>query len=216
MARRLVLALLFAIVVVALLATAPVADAARGGGKGSGKGPKTTSLTGTAAIQYAHDTVCPKVVEYAECSTISVNIAYFDASWAGWSHPADNAIDYNSRFDASVDAWSNVVAHEVGGHIDVWQEIVAKVGVTQAWTDYYDIDVFAQPWAAAQWQSVTGNTRAFTSSDAKEAFIDCAGPNAHGYQANYLYSWGLYSSESRNLFCAGYEQVLDRALVESR
>ncbi len=212
---------------VGVLITAGVAGAAEaakggngGGGKGGGKPPKgstTTTTTGTSAIQAAHADVCPRVSEYTSCSALTVTIKDFgNVGWAGWAHPANDAIDYNSYFNVSQAAWSNVVAHEVGGHLDVWNEIVARVGTAQAWTDYYDLDAFAVPWAAARWTATKGTTRTFSTGEAKEAFIDCAGPVAHAYQANYLYSWGLTTATQQQTFCKGYSNVLEDALTTSR
>ena len=210
---------------VGVLITAGVAGAAEaakggngGGGKGGGKPPKgSTTTTGASAIQAAHTDVCPRVSEHTSCSALTVTIKDFgNVGWAGWAHPANSAIDYNSYFNASQATWSNVVAHEVGGHLDVWNEIVARVGTTQAWTDYYDIDAFAVPWATARWTATKGTTRTFSTGDAKEAFTDCAGPVAHGYQANYLYSWGLSTAAQQQTFCKGYSNVLEDALTKSR
>ena len=54
------------------------------------------------------------------------------------------------------------MAHEVGGHHDAWNEIVAKVGTGQAWTDYYDLDYFGEKWAEARYQALKGTARDFT------------------------------------------------------
>lgn len=212
---------------VGVLITAGVAGAAEaakggngGGGKGGGKPPKgttTTTTTGTSAIQAAHTDVCPRVSEYTSCSALSVTIKDFgNVGWAGYAHPANHAIDYNSYFNASQAAWSNVVAHEVGGHLDAWNEIVARVGTTQAWTDYYDIDAFAVPWATARWSATKGSTRSFSTGEAKEAYLDCAGPVTHGYQGNYLYMWGLGTTSQQQTFCKGHANVLEDALTKSR
>ena len=213
---------------VGVLITAGVAGAAEaakggngGGGKGGGKPPKgtttTTATTGTSAIQAAHTDVCPRVSEYTSCATLSVTIKDFgNVGWAGYAHPANHAIDYNSYFNATQAAWSNVVAHEVGGHLDAWNEIVARVGTTQAWTDYYDIDAFAVPWATARWSATKGTARTFSTGEAKEAYLDCAGPVSHGYQGNYLYMWGLGTATQQQTFCKGHSNVLEDALTTSR
>ena len=212
---------------VGVLITAGVAgaaDAAKGGGggKGGGKPPKgstttTTTTTGASAVQAAHADVCPKVSEYTSCGALTVTIKDFgNVGWAGWAHPANSAIDYNTYFNASQSAWSNVVAHEVGGHLDAWNEIVARVGVTQAWTDYYDLDAFAVPWATARWTATKGTTRSFSTGDAKEAYLDCAGPVQHGYQGNYLFMWGLGTTSQQQTFCKGHANVLEDALTKSR
>lgn len=216
-----------AVTVLITAGVAGAADAAKGGngggGKGGGKPPKntttttTTTTTGTSAIQAAHTDVCPKVSEYTSCGALAVTIKDFgNVGWAGYAHPANGSIDYNSYFNASQSAWSNVVAHEVGGHLDTWNEIVARVGATQAWTDYYDIDAFAVPWATARWSAVKGTSRSFSTGDAKEAYLDCAGPVTHGYQGNYLYTWGLSTTAQQQSFCTGHKNVLEQALTLSR
>lgn len=213
---------------VTVLVTAGVAGAAdaakggKGGGKGGGKPPKDStptapSTTGASAIQAAQEDVCPKVSDHTSCAALTVTIKDFgNVGWAGQAHPANQSVDYNTYFTASQSAWSNVVAHEVGGHVDTWNEIVARVGVTQAWTDYYDIDAFAVPWATARWSAVKGTSRAFSTWEAKEAYLDCAGPVAHGYQGNYLYTWGLSTSSQQQSFCTGASTVLEDALTKSR
>lgn len=212
---------------VAVLLTAGLAgaaDAAKGGGGNGGKGPKggttttsTTSLTGSSAIQAAQADVCPKVAEYTSCSALGVTISNFGSTgWAGYSHPANDAVDYNTYYTVSQAQWANIVAHEVGGHIDAWNEIVAKVGVTQAWTDYYDLDYFGAQWATARWTAVKGTSRTFSTGEGKEAYLDCAGPVAHGYQGNYLYSWGMTTASSQQSFCQGSAGVMTDALTKSR
>lgn len=204
-----------------LVAGAAGSAAAAKGGKGGGKPSKpsaTTSLTGPNAIRAAHDATCPLVAQYTACASLTVTIADFgNTGWAAQASPAKGAVTYNSYYSSATQAdWSAVVAHEVGGHVDVWNEIVAKVGVGQAWTDYYDLDHFAAPWASGAWSAVTGSPRTFGTAEAKEAFLDCAGPVAHGYRGNYLYLWGLTSTAGQRQFCAGSDAVLTAALTSSR
>ncbi len=54
---------------------------------------------------------------------------------------------YNAYYVLSDATWAQTVSHELGGHHDAWHELVAKVGASQAWTDYYDLDYFAERWA---------------------------------------------------------------------
>ena len=210
-----------AAVALVLVAGAAGSAAAAKGGKGGGKPSKpstTTSLTGPSAIRAAHEATCPLVAEYTVCGALSVTIADFgNTGWAAQAGPAKGTVTYNSYYSSATQAdWSAVVAHEVGGHVDVWNEIVATVGVGQAWTDYYDLDHFAAPWATAAWSAVTAASRPFGTAEAKEAFLDCAGPVAHGYRGNYLYLWGLTSTSAQRQFCAGSDAVLTSALTSSR
>ncbi|NHA67395.1 hypothetical protein [Phycicoccus flavus] len=207
---------------VLLAGAAGSAEAAKGGNGGGGKGggkpsSTTTTLTGPAAIQAAHDATCRVVVEYTSCASLTVKIADFgNTGWAAQSSPATGTVTYNSYYKTATQAdWSHVVAHEVGGHVDTWNEIVAKVGVTQAWTDYYDVDRFAQGWATTSWGTLSTGARSFSTSDAKEAFLDCVGPVAHGYRGNYLYTWGLTTSTQQKRFCTGVDTVLSAALTSS-
>lgn len=199
---------------------AGTADAAKGGGggKGGGKPPKGgTALTGAAAIQAAHDQTCPVVAGFTSCASLTVRIVdQGDTGWAATASPATRTITYNSHYTATQADWSHVVAHEVGGHVDAWNEIVAAVGVEQAWTDYYDLDHFAQPWAAESWSRTASSARTFSTSDAKEAYLDCRGPVAHGYRGNYLHMWGLTTSTAQRQFCTGAEAVMTAALTQSR
>ncbi len=198
------------------------ADAAKGGngnggGKGGGKPPKSstsTSLSGASAVQAAYADVCPTVAAYTSCSALSVTIDNFGGTgWTGYAHPANGAVDFNTYYSYSQSSWNNVVAHEVGGHIDAWNEIVATVGVTQAWTDYYELDTVAQPWVAARWQATQGTSRSFTTSQAKEAYLDCRGPVSHGYRGDYLYVWGIPAGSAQRTFCTGYADVMAKALA---
>lgn len=207
-------------------AAAPAMAGKGGGGNGGGgtaRGGKpskisVTALTGPAAVQAAHDATCPKVVEATVCASLAVKIADFgNTGWAGQASPATSSVTYNSYYStATQDDWSQVVAHEVGGHVDAWNEIVGKVGVSQAWTDYYDLDFFASPWAPAHWGATATAPRTFTTTEAKEAYLDCAGPVAHGYRGNYLYRWRLTTTTQQQTFCVGADGVMTSALTSSR
>lgn len=209
---------------VAALLTAGVAGAAdaakggNGGGKGGGKPGKgststSTTLTGASAVQAAYDDVCPKVAAYTSCASLDATIADFGATgWVGSAHPAAGAVDFNIHYTYSQASWNNVVAHEVGGHIDAWNELVAKVGTTQAWTDYYEIDTFAQPWITKRWSATMGTSKSFTTSQAKEGWLDCRGPVAHGYRGDYLYTWGISAGTAQQNFCRGYADVMTQAI----
>lgn len=217
---RLLCVLASSLVLVAGMAAPAMAGKGGGGGGGGGKPAKTTTtavLTGAAAIRAAHDATCPLVVEATVCSSLTVTIVDAgNTGWAAQASPATGTVTYNSYYAATQDDWALVVAHEVGGHIDAWNEIVAKVGTTQAWTDYYDLDRFASSWAPARWSATTGAARAFTSTDAKEAYLDCAGPVAHGYRANYLFLWGLTTTAQQQTFCRGADTVMTSALTSVR
>jgi hypothetical protein len=209
---------------VAVLLSAGIAgsaDAAKGGGgtKGGGKPPKggttsTSTLTGASAVAAAYADVCPKVARYTDCAAVTRNITDFGGTgWVGYAHPADEAVDFNTYYTYSQASWSNVVAHEVGGHVDAWNELVAKVGAAQAWTDYYQLDTYAQPWVTARWSATQGSTRSFSTSQAKEAYLDCRGAVAHGYRGDYLYTWGIAAGTAQQTFCTGYTTVMDQALA---
>jgi hypothetical protein len=215
-----------ALAVAALLTAgiAGAADAAKGGNGGGGKGgggkpskgstTTSTSLTGSAAAKAAYDDVCPKVASYTSCGSLDATIADFGATgWVGRSHPAAGSLDMNTFYTYSQSGFSTVVAHEVGGHIDTWNELVAKVGTTQAWTDYYDIDTFAQPWITQRWAATMGTNKSFSTSQAKEGWLDCRGPVAHGYRGDYLYSWGIAAGSAQQSFCRGYGTVLTEAMT---
>lgn len=219
-----------AVVVAITCGVAGTAQAAKGGN--SGKPPKggttttptltpspTSTTTVTTTITTAQTTVCPKVMEYTSCSAMGVTIT--DAGPTGWignASPATNKVTYNSYYSSSTAAtWANVVAHEAGGHVDAWNEIVAKVGTTQAWTDYYDLDYFGELWAEGRYKALKGGTRDFTRSEGKETYLDCVGPVAHGYTGNYLTMWGFSGLAAQQSFCAsGVAQVMSDALSKAR
>ena len=93
--------------------------------------------------------------------------------------------------------WAQTVSHEIGGHHDAWNELVAKVGTAQAWTDYYDLDYFGKLWAEGRYKAVEGTARTFTLSEGKELYLDCVGPVAHGYPGNYLSNRGVTAPPRR-------------------
>ena len=99
--------------------------------------------------------------------------------------------------------WAQTVSHEVGGHHDAWHELVAKVGATQAWTDYYDLDYFGKIWAEGRYKAVEGTARNFTLSEGKELYLDCVGPVSHGYPGNYLTNRGVTGTTAQTTFCQG-------------
>ena len=212
-----------AVVAIAAALSAGMATTAQAGKTPKGKPGSTTvtttvSTTTTATtIANAQAATCATVADYTSCAALTVTIANQGATgYAGNSSPATSAITYNSYYAGTQADWSNVVAHEVGGHIDAWNELVAKVGTTQAWTDYYDLDYFGALWAAGQWKAVKGTSRTFTQSEGKEAYLDCAGPVAHGFQGNYLYQWGFTTATVQKSFCTGSSAVLTNALTQVR
>jgi hypothetical protein len=209
--------------VVAILAalTAGTATTAQAGKTNKGKpGATTTTTTATTALTAAqvrsvHDTVCPTVAEYTPCSGLSVTVSNFGATgWTGTSGPADKTVSYNTYSALPASDWSAVVAHEVGGHHDAWNEIVAKVGTSQAWTDYYDLDYFGEKWAEARYQALKGTARDFTLSEGKEVYLDCAGPVAHGYTGYYLSGRGFSAGTQQVTFCQGASTVMSDALTK--
>lgn len=129
-------------------------------------------------------------------------VDYGANGYAGYSYPAQGRVEYNSYYVGRVSQsqWETIVAHEVGGHIDTWNEIVASVGVSQAWTDYYDINIFAQEWLAQKGY-------AFSSGLSKELWLDCAGPVSHGYTGNYLTYYGVPTA-----VCTDHRDVLVKSM----
>jgi hypothetical protein len=207
--------------VVALTAGVAGSAQAAKGGKG-GKPPATTTITTTttsaAGIKSVHDSVCPTVGEYTPCAGLSVTVAAFGAvGWTASSGPAAGTVEYNSSQSHSTSTWAAVVAHEVGGHHDAWRELVAKVGTTQAWTDYYDLDYFGEVWAEARYLALKGTARDFTRSEGKETYLDCAGPVDHGArQGFYLSRWGFSAGTAQQTFCQGSATVMTNALTKVR
>jgi hypothetical protein len=208
------------VVAIAAALSAGMATTAQAGKTSKGK-PGSTTVTATTSttttIANAQAATCGTVADYTSCTALKVTIANQGATgYAGNSSPATSAITYNSYYAGTQADWSNVVAHEVGGHIDAWNELVAKVGTTQAWTDYYDLDYFGKLWAEGQWKAVKGTARTFTLSEGKEAYLDCAGPVAHGFQGNYLYQWGFTTATVQKSFCTGSSAVMTNALTKVR
>jgi hypothetical protein len=211
-----------AVVAVVAALSAGMATTAQAGKTSKGKpGSTTTTTTTTAlsasAVRSVHDSVCPSVAEYTSCPGISVTVSNFGATgWTGNSSPANKTVSYNTYSSLSGSAWSALVAHEMGGHHDAWNEIVAKVGTTQAWTDYYDLDYFGEKWAEARYQAVKGTARDFTLSEGKEIYLDCAGPVAHGYNGYYLSGRGFSAGTQQVTFCQGAASVMSDAISKVR
>ena len=209
-----------AVVAVAAALSAGMATTAHAGKTPKGK-PSSSTVTATVStattIANAQAATCASVADYTSCAALKVTIVNQGATgYTGNASPATSSITYNSYYTGSQADWANVVAHEVGGHVDAWNEIVAKVGTTQAWTDYYDLDYFGKTWAEGQWKAVKGTARTFTQSEGKEAYLDCAGPVAHGFRGNYLYQWGFATSALQKSFCTGSSAVLTNALTKVR
>ena len=171
--------------------------------QGHTKGKKASdSPSVSKSVLETHNEVCPQVSEYTNCSTLRVEIANYGATgWNGSASPANGLVRYNTYYANS--NWAQVVSHEVGGHVDAWNEIVAKVGVSQAWVDYYDLDHFAVQWLYGH----TGTT--YSTTRAKEMYLDCAGPVAHGY-------WGNYVGSLASKVCPDHESVMQMALTGSQ
>lgn len=207
-------------VVVALSAgVAGTAQAAKGGKGGKpGSGSTTTTTTPTASgIKSIHDSVCVTVSDYVPCAGLTVTVSDFGATgWTASSGPANGTTSYNSYYTLSSSSWAQTVSHEVGGHHDAWREIVAKVGTTQAWTDYYDLDYFGEVWAEARYKAVKGTARDFSRTEGKELYLDCVGPVAHGYPGNYLTNRGIASGDPQRTFCSGADTVMSDALTKAR
>lgn len=154
-----------------------------------------------------HATVCPKVVEYTVCSSLTVTAKDFGATgWSASTTPSTGSVRYNLHYIVS---WPNVVAHEVGGHVDAWNEIVRKVGTAQAWTDYYDLDYFGERFFEARFG------RDISRTLGKELYLDCAGPVAHGYTGSYISRYGSTLSAQTSA-CSGTGQIMTDALTKSR
>lgn len=204
-----------AVLAVAVVLTAGLAGTAQAG-KG-GKGPSSTTTTTTASPKSVHDSVCDPVSEYVTCSGIAVTVSNFGATgWTASSGPANGTVSYNSYYTLSSSSWAQTVSHEIGGHHDAWREIVAKVGSTQAWTDYYDLDYFGERWAEARYKALKGTVRDYTLAEGKEGYLDCVGPVAHGYPGNYLSRWGFSAGTAQAQFCTGAGQVMTDALTKVR
>jgi len=159
------------------------------------------SYLGAAQIERVHDRLCRKVVEYTDCKSLTVTVSDFGPTgWIATSQPYTGIVNYNSHYKYTKDIWESVVAHEVGGHHDTWNEIVARVGYNQAWTDYYELDHYAQLWLA-------GHGYSFDQSLAKELWLDCAGPVDHGYTGLYMQTRQVMPS-----VCSDYRTALELAI----
>jgi hypothetical protein len=177
----------------------------------------TSTALSASAIKAVHDRVCPTVVDYSACAGIAVTVADFGATgWSASSSPANKTVSYNSHVQMSDAGWAQTVSHEIGGHHDAWNELVAKASLTQAWTDYYDLDYFGQQWAQSRYLAVKGTTRSFTLAEGKESYLDCAGPVSHGYPGNYLTNRGIIGTTAQTQFCQGAATVLSNALTKVR
>ena len=174
------------------------------------RGGSTSSTTVATAAELVtlHNSLCPQVSMYVDCSNIRVVTGYYDTTWAGFSHPADGYVEYNTKYlGISSASWSNVISHEIGGHMDTWAELVSKVGTARAWTDYYDIDTYAQPY----FETKLGVS--LTKSAAKEVYLDCQGAVRNGYIGGYLYNYyGRTSLAAQQDACKGYRTVFDQAI----
>ena len=201
---------------VGLTGTAQAAKGGKGGKPGGTTTTTTTTAVSASSIKPIHDSVCPSVAEYAPCSSLSVTVANYGAGWLASSGPANGTIQYNSYYSMTSAKWSQTVSHEVGGHHDAWREIVAKVGASQAWTDYYDLDYFGEMWAEARYKALKGTTRDFTRTEGKEGYLDCVGPVAHGYSGNYLTNWGFPAGSAQQSFCQGASTVMSDSLTKVR
>jgi hypothetical protein len=181
-------------------------------GKGKHAQPKPTAPTSmTVDVRAVHDDTCPKVVQYLTCGSLTVTVQAFGLTgWTASSGPAKGTVEYNSSYTLSASSWAQTAAHEVGGHHDAWAELVAKVGVDQAWTDYYDLNTFGEPWAESRFAAL-GKPRDLTSHEGKEIYLDCAGPVLHGYSGNYLTNRGIAMTDQPR-FCQGHETVMAQAL----
>jgi hypothetical protein len=199
--------------------TAQAATATKG--KPGGGGTTTTVITTTglsaAGIKSVHDLTCPAVAEYTSCAGLKVTVADLGSTgWSGNSSPANGTTSYNAHVQMSSSSWAQTVSHEIGGHHDAWNELVAKVGLTKAWTDYYDLDYFGKIWAEARFRAVKGTTRTFTLSEGKESYLDCAGPVSHGYPGNYLTNRGVIGTTAQTSFCQGAATVMSDAVSKAR
>jgi hypothetical protein len=198
--------------VAAVMASLAAPSATAHHGKGKHAQPKPSAPASSIVdIRAVHDDTCPRVVQYLTCSSLSVTIfGYGLTGWTASSGPAKGTVEYNSSYTLSASSWAQTAAHEVGGHHDAWAELVTKVGVDQAWMDYYDLDTFGEPWAESRFAAL-GKPRDLTSHEGKEVYLDCAGPVAHGYSGNYLTNRGIPFAD-QPAFCVGHESVMTKAL----
>ena len=214
----LVALLIFAVVgtiLVSLSFAARGGNGGGGGGHGGGGKPtkggsgSTSNITSESELRDLHATLCPQVSQYTDCSTLRVVIGYYDTAWVGSSHPADNYVEYNSKYlNRPVSSWSVTIAHEVGGHIDTWNELVSKVGLSRAWTDYYDIDTYAEPF----FETKLGTD--LSSSRAKEVYLDCQGAVRNGYMGDYLRGYyGKTTLSAQQDTCKSYRTIFDQAIA---
>ena len=209
-----------AVVLTLTAGLAGTAQAAKGGKPKPGGTVTTTTTTTTAlsasGIKSVHDSICPTVEEYTNCSALSATASnYGQTGWTASSGPANGTVQYNAYYAMGSAQWAQTVSHEVGGHHDAWNEIVYKVGLTKAWTDYYDLDYFGELWAEARYKATKGTVRDFTRSEGKETYLDCVGPVAHKYTGNYLSMWGI-SATLQPTFCLGADTVMSDALTKVR
>jgi hypothetical protein len=163
--------------------------------------PRVSASAQSVDIKAIHDRVCPRVVEYVDCTKIAVQVADFGATgWNGYSGPAAGTVQYNTHYPLSAYDWERIVSHEMGGHHDSWAEVSARG--TNPWVDYYDLDTHAVEWLA-------GHGYTFDKTLSKELYSDCAGPVAHGYPGVYMQNRGIPSS-----ICTDSAQVMERALTD--
>lgn len=206
---------LIAIVVFAVVGTAllTLSFAAKGGKPREGTttvSTSTSTITSISDLLALHTTLCPKVTTATNCSTLRVETPNrTDVTWTGYAHPAEGYVEYNTRYlgTYSASSWSNVIAHEVGGHMDTWNELVAKVGPSKAWTDYYDIDKLAEPF----FEPRLGID--LTPQIAKEVYLDCQGTVRNGYIGAYLYNRGKRTLTEQQTVCSGYRTIFDQAVL---
>lgn len=172
--------------VLLLVTSAPAADAAHKPHHRPSSSLSSSDALSASEIRRVHDQVCPGVVEFTDCASLTVLVD--DYGYTGWSArtvPSLRTVYYNSTYSLSGSRWSHVVAHEVGGHQDAWNELVFLVSVDQAWVDYYDLEPLAQAWLYRHLG------RQFTLSVSREIWFDCVGPVEHGYLAPRYHA--LYS-----------------------
>lgn len=200
--RRLIA--LLAVVFVALLTPATAqAHHKPNHNKGGSTSPSPT-------VQQIHDYMCPRVVDYLDCSTITVKVAnYGPTGYYATSGPAYKVVEYNTYYTQTTAGWERTVSHEMGGHHDAWAEL--SVRGTNPWQDYYDLDVFAWDWLNSHGYTFYKSDGTKNTELTKEMYLDCVGPVAHGYQGNYLSSRSVSTT-----VCTDAYTVMNRALTENR
>lgn len=166
-------------------------------------------------IQQVHPAFAPLVAQFVNVADLKVTYVNSGASgYSAYSGPAAGTIEYNTYYNGYSEAsWKTIVAHEVGGHHDVWHQLVRDVGLTKAWTDYYDIDTYAKEFFENRWWEMFGAAKTFSLVLAKECYLDLRGSVRMGLPGAYLRSIGLATFAQQQQFGQGSEVIYSRAVA---